>query len=955
MSNVNLHTYADEGRLVDTDIVGFLRKKLDKGDKLDFTDIVEVADAVLDALFDGWSPEQAADAIAELSPAADAALAAWQTARAARSRRPRRPRARPRCESPRPTVPPSVLERDPSGDERFTPTRLVRRLQEALRGYIESAYPLNDPTLVRARRRLLEEEAGGHLLAQEPYIETTTRYATLEGDLRRPRPHAGARAASSRSSPRPPRPRARRRTRARCCSPRCTCIRSARSTSSSSSGSDIVVATGTGSGKTECFLVPMLGSLYDEAVRSPEVVRAARRARADPLPDERAGERSARAPASACSATRRSPTRSRSSGRIALPALRHVHRAHAVPGPAHASRDGERVEPLLDYYLGMSPEVEAAPAAPRPLSRQGPRRRSTRKNEERRRTYQSGKRAGQEYTDHNWERRLHTGAERPRASDAPRDGPRRRKPPGHAPDVLVTNYSMLEYMLMRPFERPIFEETKRWLDQDGTQLLLVLDEAHMYRGAKGAEVAFLIRRLRARLGIHDRPDKLRVIATSASLGEGAAAVEDVKRFAADLTGKQPGELRGHHRHARGSDARQPGAEGRRRHAGLARSRRHQRGARRPGRCAQKLAPLFGSTSANLQRRRRTRCSRDLHAALEGPAVGEPAGEGGGRAGRGTRRPRAARVPRAPAKRAAHSKRCSRLATLAAQQGRRAGPRADARARHVPGLHGLYACVNPRAQGGRASPESPPCSASSSRRRRRGVRCVRLPRLRDRVVPELRQPVPARVLARRVARPTLDSSGARPKAPLPARAASERAALHRPHRRDAGPPAHRLPRHRRTASPTTRCASLASGSMATASARPRSTAARCASRRRRRRAASTTSGRAASNRSPRSSRRSSPSSRRRRSTRDCRTTAARCSCSATGGRRRRAWRPRSNTATPAICSGRSSRSPPTNSRQEQDPSAMQYLYPGRRAGLRAIAASTCFRRPTRSSSTTTSGR
>ena len=98
---------------------------------------------------------------------------------------------------------------------------------------------------------------------------------------------------------------------------------------------------------------------------------------------------------------------------------------------------------------------------------------------------------------------------------------------------------MLEYMLMRPFERPIFAETQRWLDQDGTQLLLVLDEAHMYRGAKGAEVAFLIRRLRARLGIHDRPDKLRVIATSASLGEGASAVDAVKRFAADMTGKRP--------------------------------------------------------------------------------------------------------------------------------------------------------------------------------------------------------------------------------------------------------------------------------------------------------------------------------------------------------------------------------------------------------------------------------
>ena len=35
MSNVNLHNYADEGRLVDADIVSFLRKKLDKGDKLD--------------------------------------------------------------------------------------------------------------------------------------------------------------------------------------------------------------------------------------------------------------------------------------------------------------------------------------------------------------------------------------------------------------------------------------------------------------------------------------------------------------------------------------------------------------------------------------------------------------------------------------------------------------------------------------------------------------------------------------------------------------------------------------------------------------------------------------------------------------------------------------------------------------------------------------------------------
>src|SRR5207245_7091578 len=71
--------------------------------------------------------------------------------------------------------------RDVEG-ERFTPTRLVSRLKRQLTGYIESAYPLNDPTLVRSRRILLEEAAGGHLLAQEPYVETTPRYKTYDGD-----------------------------------------------------------------------------------------------------------------------------------------------------------------------------------------------------------------------------------------------------------------------------------------------------------------------------------------------------------------------------------------------------------------------------------------------------------------------------------------------------------------------------------------------------------------------------------------------------------------------------------------------------------------------------------------------------------------------------------------------------------------------------------------------------
>src|ERR1700677_1988323 len=91
---------------------------------------------------------------------------------------------------------------------------------------------------------------------------------------------------------------------------------------------------------------------------------------------------------------------------------------------------------------------------------------------------------------------------------------------------------MLEYMLMRPLERPIFDETRDWLARNpDEQFLLVIDEAHLYKGAAGAEVALLMRRLRARLGIP--ADRMQVICTSASFNDKDYA----KQFAAQLTGK----------------------------------------------------------------------------------------------------------------------------------------------------------------------------------------------------------------------------------------------------------------------------------------------------------------------------------------------------------------------------------------------------------------------------------
>ncbi|SOB74736.1 Helicase conserved C-terminal domain-containing protein [Marinobacter sp. LV10R510-11A] len=88
------------------------------------------------------------------------------------------------------------------------------------------------------------------------------------------------------------------------------------------------------------------------------------------------------------------------------------------------------------------------------------------------------------------------------------------------PDLLVTNVSMLNAMLSREVDAPIFEQTRLWLETDPeAYFFLVLDELHLIRGSTGSEVASLIRVLINRLGL-DRPElrhKLRILASSASL------------------------------------------------------------------------------------------------------------------------------------------------------------------------------------------------------------------------------------------------------------------------------------------------------------------------------------------------------------------------------------------------------------------------------------------------------
>ncbi|QGN48623.1 DEAD/DEAH box helicase [Micromonospora sp. WMMC415] len=83
------------------------------------------------------------------------------------------------------------------------------------------------------------------------------------------------------------------------------------------------------------------------------------------------------------------------------------------------------------------------------------------------------------------------------------------------PDILITNYKMLDLLLQRADDLPLWEGAE--------PAYVVLDEFHTYDGAQGTDVAMLLRRLAAALGL-DKPDRplgpICPVATSATLGEG---------------------------------------------------------------------------------------------------------------------------------------------------------------------------------------------------------------------------------------------------------------------------------------------------------------------------------------------------------------------------------------------------------------------------------------------------
>ena len=99
------------------------------------------------------------------------------------------------------------------------------------------------------------------------------------------------------------------------------------------------------------------------------------------------------------------------------------------------------------------------------------------------------------------------------------------------PHILLTNYAMLEYLLLRPEDCELFDgDTGRFWR------FIVLDEAHTYDGAAGIEIAMLLRRLKDRV-VKNKPYQLRCIATSATLGQGRQDFPTVAKFASQLFGE----------------------------------------------------------------------------------------------------------------------------------------------------------------------------------------------------------------------------------------------------------------------------------------------------------------------------------------------------------------------------------------------------------------------------------
>ncbi|MSV23732.1 DEAD/DEAH box helicase [Selenomonas sp. WCA-380-WT-3B 3/] len=272
-------------------------------------------------------------------------------------------------------------------------------------------------------------------------------------------------------------------------------------------GNDLFVSTGTGSGKTECFMWPMATKLVIEQMHSPDTwkKRGIRTIMLYPM----------------------NALVSDQMGRLRKMIGNGENGFHDL---IQELAPGSRI-PQFGMYTGRTPypgirdkkeDIKYADTIRRDILAQS--------DEVKNKLHELGKYPSK-YSLEDFANRLES--ESSVITDS-RDAElvTRQEMQNLCPDILITNYSMLEYMLMRPIEKTIWESTREWLDSsEKNKLLFVIDEAHMYRGSAGGEVALLIRRVLHKLGIGR--DRIQFILTSASVPSGAE--ESIYEFACELS------------------------------------------------------------------------------------------------------------------------------------------------------------------------------------------------------------------------------------------------------------------------------------------------------------------------------------------------------------------------------------------------------------------------------------
>ena len=392
----------------------------------------------------------------------------------------------------------------------------LRSLHTTLRDYIEATYHIRAPSLV-ARRKVLLDKPG--VIYQDPYVESTPRYGTGKPFASMPGLPSAALAAyevlsqEQDGAPRlvvdPPYQHQFESVQ--------KCL---------VGGRNLVIMTGTGSGKTEAFLLPILGGLARQAQADPksfdhQAMRALILYPMNALVNDQLGR------LRQLFGDRRIVDLFRAWGTRPPRFARYTSRT-PYPGLRTPNKDSIKLSAFRDFFVALEerahddglPEQEEARRLMGHLKSRGkwPAKPSLR-------AWFGGKGA-------RWQDATGTFI---RAVTRPDDSEllTRHEVQVAPPDLLVTNYSMLEYMLLRPIERTIFDRTRQWLEQRPEEkFLVVLDEAHLYRGTAGAEVGLLVRRLRDRLGIPS--ERLQIICSTASFNDHGYAPD----FGAQLTGNQ---------------------------------------------------------------------------------------------------------------------------------------------------------------------------------------------------------------------------------------------------------------------------------------------------------------------------------------------------------------------------------------------------------------------------------